>query len=227
MTVAVGRVRSAIRSSVRLARISWTMPTMTLVEMTASDTRASVGRPTSTSARPSTNRMLLTNVKTFSRTICAYVRVVGGGGGVAETRRAAAQHLRLVQAGRGRGRQVRVTGDAADRGIVDRGSAARESRFEDTTLTVRDDGHAGVPGGRVPWVHRDQRSRSGYPGTGAARSSRAATARPASRRPGTAGPAGTARGRVTARRGSRARPSGAAAGGCRRSAAPAPPAPAP
>ena len=51
-TVAVGRVSSAIRSSVRLARISWTMPTTTLVAMTASETRASNGRPTTTSAMP-------------------------------------------------------------------------------------------------------------------------------------------------------------------------------
>ncbi len=69
--VAVGRVRRAIRSSVRLARISCTIPTITLVEMTARDTRASIGRPTSTSAMPSANRMLLTNVKMFSRRICA------------------------------------------------------------------------------------------------------------------------------------------------------------
>ncbi len=69
MTVAVGRVSSAIRSSVRFARISWTMPTTTLVEITASETSASTGRPTTTSATPSANRMLLTNVNTFSRRI--------------------------------------------------------------------------------------------------------------------------------------------------------------
>ena len=49
-TVAVGRVRSAIRSSVRLARISWTTLTTMFDEMTASETSASTGRPTSTSS---------------------------------------------------------------------------------------------------------------------------------------------------------------------------------
>ena len=77
-TAAVGRVSRAIRSSVRLARISWTIPTMTLVMITPSETSASTGRPTITSAMPRANRMLLTKVKTFSRTMSQYVRVVGG-----------------------------------------------------------------------------------------------------------------------------------------------------
>ncbi len=50
-----------------------------LVLMTPSETKASKGRPTSTSARPSRKRTLLTKVKTFSRTMAEYVRVVGGG----------------------------------------------------------------------------------------------------------------------------------------------------
>ena len=59
-----------MRSSVRLARTSWTTLTTMFVEMTPSEMSASIGRPTMTSAMPRRNRTLLMNVKTFSRTIC-------------------------------------------------------------------------------------------------------------------------------------------------------------
>jgi len=45
------------------------MPTTTLVMITARLTKASIGRPTRTSAMPRQNRMLLMKVKTFSRTM--------------------------------------------------------------------------------------------------------------------------------------------------------------
>ncbi len=47
--------------------------------MTPSETSASSGRPTITRSTPSTKITLLMNVKTFSRTIWAYVRPVAGG----------------------------------------------------------------------------------------------------------------------------------------------------
>ena len=74
MTVAVGRVNSVIRSSVRLARISCTTLTAMLSEMTPSETTASPARPTKIKASARTKITILMKVKTFSRTICAYVR---------------------------------------------------------------------------------------------------------------------------------------------------------
>jgi len=71
MSAAIGRVRRAIRSSVRFARTSWTTLTAMLTPMTPSETAASSGRPTMTRSTPSTKITLLMNVKTFSRTIWA------------------------------------------------------------------------------------------------------------------------------------------------------------
>ena len=73
-----------------------------LVLMTASETKASKGRPTMTSARPMRKRTLLTKVKTFSRTMAAYVRVVAGGAAVAQAPGAPLGGLLLAETG-GRG----------------------------------------------------------------------------------------------------------------------------
>ena len=50
-----------------------------LSEITPTETTASPARPTRIKATASTKMTMLMKVKTFSRTICAYVRPVAGG----------------------------------------------------------------------------------------------------------------------------------------------------
>ena len=68
-TVAVGRVSRAMRSRARLARISWTIPTTRLKEITDTVVMASSGRPSRTRTPLSANRILLIRVRMFSRRI--------------------------------------------------------------------------------------------------------------------------------------------------------------
>ena len=92
------------------------MPTMTLVEMTASDTRASNGRPTATRAMPEREQ----DVVDEREDVLAQDLHVGPRRrrrrGVAVARGAPALDLGVVEAGVGRRRQVGVTRDRAERG---------------------------------------------------------------------------------------------------------------
>ncbi len=202
-TVAVGRVRRAIRSSVRLARISWTMPT---IDVGRDDAQRDEGvdRPAHQDERDAQREQ---DVVDEREDVLAQDLRVGPGRRrrrrVAVAGGAPAGGLGVVEATVRRRGQVGVTRDRAERGgCLVRPAIGGRCRG----------GHA--PEDTVP-AHRAERGRS-----------RAASARLVGRRPGRAGRAGTARGRVSATRGSPARPSGAAAAGCRRSAATARSAPA-
>ena len=68
-TQAWGRVNRATRSRIRLARTSWTTLTRILRKIMPTDSSASIGRPTITSAAPRTKMEMLMKLKTFSRKI--------------------------------------------------------------------------------------------------------------------------------------------------------------
>ncbi len=109
-TVAVGRVSSAMRSRVRLARTSWTMPTTTLVEMTLSETSASIGRPTSDQRDAQGEQ----DVVDEREHVLAHDLGIGARGrrrrDVAEPGGTPSLDLGRRQPGLGRGRQVGVAG---------------------------------------------------------------------------------------------------------------------
>ena len=95
-----GATRSAIRSSVRLARTSWVIP-MAVFEIRMAPNSASAGLPAARIRIRNTSRIRLNSVSVFERTMLAYDRLDAGGsrGPIACRRAAASAWVRPAAAG--------------------------------------------------------------------------------------------------------------------------------